>query len=90
MKHLGTSLLAIVSLSTLLILTQRPAHADRDELLKFAESCLPNTKTFFTALGEPESERFLAQRIHDFIGGNAIVPAKDAVWEITKTGAKKI
>jgi metallo-beta-lactamase family protein len=66
------------------------AHADRDELLKFAESCLPNTKTFFTALGEPESERFLAQRIHDFIGGNAVVPSAGAVWEITKQGAKRI
>ena len=31
MKHLGTSLLAIVSLSTLLVLTQRSAHADRDD-----------------------------------------------------------
>lgn len=66
------------------------AHADRDELLKFAQSCLPNTKTFFTALGEPESERFLAQRIHDFIGGNAVVPQAGATWEISKQGAKKI
>jgi metallo-beta-lactamase family protein len=66
------------------------AHADRDELLKFAESCLPNTKTFFTALGEPGSQRFLAQRIHDYLGGNAIVPAAGETWEITKQGAKKV
>ena len=66
------------------------AHADRDELLKFAQSCLPNTKTFFTALGEPSAQRFLAQRIHDYLGGNAIVPASEEVWEITKQGAKKI
>ena len=66
------------------------AHADRDELLKFAESCLPNTKTFFTALGEPSAQRFLAQRIHDYLGGNAIVPASEEVWEITKQGAKKV
>lgn len=66
------------------------AHADRDGLLKFAEACLPNAKTIFTALGEPTSQRFLAQRIHDFLGGNAIVPHADEVWEITKQGAKKI
>jgi metallo-beta-lactamase family protein len=66
------------------------AHADRDELLKFAEACLPHTKTFFTALGEPESERFLAQRIHDFLGAKAIVPAPGDSWEITGGGARKI
>jgi metallo-beta-lactamase family protein len=66
------------------------AHADRDELLKFAEGCLPHAKTIFTALGEPESERFLAQRIHDFLGGNSVVPQAGQVWEITKQGAKKI
>jgi metallo-beta-lactamase family protein len=66
------------------------AHADRDELLKFAESCLPSTKTFFAALGEPESERFLAQRIHDFLGAKAIVPGAGQSYEITKQGAKKL
>jgi metallo-beta-lactamase family protein len=65
------------------------AHADREELLKFAESCLPHAKTIFTAIGEPESERFLAQRIHDYLGGNAVVPAEGQTWEITKTGARK-
>lgn len=66
------------------------AHADRDELLKFAESSLPNTKTFITALGEPSAQRFLAQRIHDYLGVQAIVPQEDASYEITKEGAKKI
>jgi len=66
------------------------AHADRDELTKFAESCLPNTKTFFVALGEPAAERFLAQRIHDSFGIRAIVPATADTWEITKDGVQKI
>jgi metallo-beta-lactamase family protein len=66
------------------------AHADRDELLRFAESCLPHAKTIFAAIGEPESERFLAQRIHDYLGGNAVVPSPGQTWEITKQGAKKI
>jgi metallo-beta-lactamase family protein len=49
-------------------------HGDRDELLKFAEASLPRAKTIFTAIGEPAAERFLAQRIHDYLGTRAIVP----------------
>jgi metallo-beta-lactamase family protein len=68
------------------------AHADRDELLQFAEAALAGkrTKTIFVALGEPSTERFLAQRIHDYLGGNAVVPDAGETWEITKDGAKKI
>lgn len=66
------------------------AHADRDGLMDFAKAALPRTKTFFTALGEPASSRFLAQRIHDYLGGTAYVPIKGDVWEITKQGAKKV
>ncbi len=65
-------------------------HADRDGLLKFAEGCLPRTKNFFVTLGEPSSARFLAQRIHDFLGTRAIVPGKGDVWEVTKEGVKRI
>jgi len=64
------------------------AHADRDELLNFAEACLKGSqkrlKTVFTALGEPAAERFLAQRIHDYLGTKAIVPNRGATWEIAK------
>ncbi len=66
------------------------AHADRDGLMDFAKAALPRTKTFFTALGEPASSRFLAQRIHDYLGGTAIAPTKGEVWEVTKQGAKKL
>lgn len=62
------------------------AHADRDELLRFAEACLSGkrTKAIFTAIGEPSTERFLAQRIHDYLGTRAIVPEMGETWEITK------
>jgi len=66
------------------------AHADRDELLKFAEASLSSppadgrTKVIFTAMGEPSAERFLAQRIHDYLGARAIVPEFGQTWEITK------
>ena len=62
------------------------AHGDRDELLKFAEATLKDKrpKAIFTALGEPSAERFLAQRIHDYLGARAIVPEAGQVWEVTK------
>jgi len=66
------------------------AHADRDGLLAFAEGSLPRVKTIFTALGEPSAARFLAQRIHDYLGVQAIAPEEGQVFEITKHGAVEI
>lgn len=68
------------------------AHADRDELLDFAEQSLAGKriKTIFTALGEPATERFLAQRIHDYLGAHAVVPEYGETWEITKEAVRKI
>jgi len=62
-------------------------HADRDGLLSFAQSCLPRTKTFIVGIGEPSSARFLAQRIHGYLGTNAIVPMEGQSFLITKDGA---
>ncbi len=68
------------------------AHADRDVLLKFAEAVLAEKrpKAIFTAIGEPSAERFLAQRVHDYLGGNAIVPNLGQTWEITKDSVRKV
>ena len=68
------------------ILVDGQRHADRDELVKFAKPHLAEKrpKAIFTAIGEPSVERFLAQRIHDHLGGNAIVPELGTTWEITK------
>jgi metallo-beta-lactamase family protein len=68
------------------------AHADRDELLEFAEKALSEKrpKAIFTALGEPATSRFLAQRIHDYLDARAIAPEFGDIWEITKTSVKKI
>lgn len=68
------------------------AHADRDQLMRFAEAALAGkrTKTIFTAHGEPSAERFFAQRIHDYLGGNAIVPGLYQTWEITKNSVRKL
>jgi metallo-beta-lactamase family protein len=68
------------------------AHADRDELLKFAEAALKGgrVQTIFTALGEPASERFLAQRIHEYLGARAVAIEAGGSWEITKHAARKL
>lgn len=68
------------------------AHADRDELLKFAEATLSGkrTKAIFTAIGEPSAERFLAQRIHDYLGARAIVPEMGQTWEITRNSVRRL
>jgi len=67
-------------------------HADRDGLLEFADAALKGgrTKVIFTALGEPSAERFLAQRIHDYLGAKATVPTTGDSWQITKDGATRI
>ena len=67
------------------------AHADRDGLLKFAEAALAakRPKVIFTAIGEPAAERFLAQRIHDYLGARAVVPEAGQTWEITKDSVKE-
>lgn len=62
------------------------AHADRDGLMAFAESCKPGVKTVFCALGEPESARFLAQRLHDYLDLKAIVPTEGEKWRISPDG----
>lgn len=64
-------------------------HADRDGLLSYAESCLPRAKAFLVGLGEPSSARFLAQRIHDFLGTRAMVAAKGESYRITKRGVER-
>ncbi len=68
------------------------AHADRDELVRFAEEAKKGgrVKAVFTAIGEPVTERFLAQRIHDYLDLRAIVPELGETWEITKDSVKKI
>lgn len=67
------------------------AHADRDELLSFAEQSLKGGRiqTIFVALGEPSTERFLAQRIHDYLGAKAVVPEARETWEINKVSVVK-
>ena len=67
-------------------------HADRDGLMAFADESLKSgrTKTIFVALGEPSAERFLAQRIHDYLGGKAVVPDFEQSWTISKDAVTRL
>ena len=70
-------------------LTSWSAHADREGLLRFARNCLPRAKTFFVSIGEPSAQRFLAQRIHDYLGAKALVPSQGERWILTKEGVSR-
>jgi metallo-beta-lactamase family protein len=89
-KHIRVNGQEIKVRATVESLTSWSAHADREGLLKFAESTLPCAKAIFVSIGEPSAQRFLAQRIHDFLGAKAVVPSQGEVWEVTKEGVKKL
>ncbi len=56
------------------------AHADRDDLMSFAEAVQP--KRAFVVLGETEAATFLAQRIAGFFGIPVDVPREGDSYEI--------
>jgi metallo-beta-lactamase family protein len=49
-------------------------HKDMDHLLEFVEGGKDTLKKIFVAIGEPKSSMFLAQRIRDYLGLDAVVP----------------
>lgn len=56
------------------------AHADRDDLLKFAEDVSP--KRVFVVLGETEAATFLAQRISGFLNIPVDVPREGEEYKV--------
>jgi metallo-beta-lactamase family protein len=58
------------------------AHKDSDNLLKLVETGAETIKKVFVILGEPRSQAFLAQKIHEYYGLEVKVPAADEVVEI--------
>ena len=67
------------SISTL---TGYSGHKDRDGLLQFVESAGESLEKVFVVMGEPKASNFLAQRIKDFLGVDAVVPQQGAAVEI--------
>jgi metallo-beta-lactamase family protein len=50
------------------------AHKDSDHLLEFVSHSTKTLKKVFICMGEPKSETFLAQKIRDNLGLDAVVP----------------
>ena len=63
-------------------LTGYSGHRDRDGLMEFAEQLGDSLERVFVVMGEPKSEMFLAQRIRDFLGVEAIAPEQGQQIEI--------
>ncbi|HET8581435.1 MAG TPA: MBL fold metallo-hydrolase [Candidatus Paceibacterota bacterium] len=57
-------------------LTGYSGHGDRDELMHVVETGASTLERVFVAMGEPKSAMFLAQRIHDFLGLDAVAPSE--------------
>lgn len=60
------------------------AHKDSDGLLKFVEEISENSQLekVFVVMGEPKASLFLAQRIRDYLGLDAVVPEKNSSYDL--------
>ena len=63
-------------------LTGYSGHADREQLLTFVERAGEKLERVFVTMGEPHSSMFLAQRIRDFLGIDAVVPEAAQSFDI--------
>jgi metallo-beta-lactamase family protein len=57
-------------------------HKDMDHLVEFAAEGAATLKKVFVTIGEPKSSMFLAQRLRDYVGLNAIVPQPGDVVDL--------
>lgn len=57
-------------------------HKDSDHLLDFVETGAETLKKVFVTIGEPKASLFLAQRIRDYLGLEAIVPKPGESYEL--------
>lgn len=64
------------------VLNGYSGHKDLDHLLEFVETGSKSLKKVFVAIGEPHSTMFLAQRINDYLGLNAVVPELGSTIEL--------
>ena len=63
--------------ASVMSLTGYSGHADRDQLLSFAEGAGNALQKVFVVMGEPKASLFLAQRIKEYLGIDAITPAQN-------------
>jgi metallo-beta-lactamase family protein len=58
------------------------SHKDSDHLVEFTSHSAESLVQVFVAMGEPKSSLFLAQRLHDELGLNAIFPEKGKKYDL--------
>lgn len=58
------------------------SHKDSDSLVEFVSHAQPSLKKVFVVMGEPKSATFLAQRINNEIGVNALYPERGVEYKI--------
>lgn len=63
-------------------LTGYSGHRDRDGLLEFADGASQTLEKVFVTMGEPKASLYLAQRLRDFVGVDAVVPEAGQSFEI--------
>lgn len=59
------------------------SHKDSDRLLEFAGTAQETAKRIFVAMGEPKASLFLAQKIRDNLGVDAIYPERLRRYELS-------
>lgn len=57
-------------------------HRDLDGLIEFTSNSSLSLKKVFVTMGEPKASQFLAQRMRDFLGINAVYPDLGQVVEL--------
>ncbi|MBX4189184.1 MBL fold metallo-hydrolase [Candidatus Parcubacteria bacterium] len=58
------------------------AHKDSDHLVEFVSHTKDTLRQVFVTMGEPKSSIYLAQRLHDELDVNAIVPERGKRYEL--------
>lgn len=64
------------------VLNGYSGHKDMDHLLQFVETGKETLQKVFVAIGEPKAAMFLAQRIRDYLGLDAVVPQPGSTIEL--------
>ncbi len=58
------------------------SHKGLDDLVAFVEPTADTLKQVFVAMGEPRASFFLAQRLHEYLGVQAIVPDRGITYRL--------
>ena len=58
------------------------SHKDSDHLVEFVDTAKDTLKKIFVVMGEPKSSLFLAQKIRDQLGLDALYPEKEKEYDL--------